>query len=113
MAMIKKGLLIFVFFCVSSMSALANQTEQENIDIDALIAGGASSVLCEMGERSRIIVLDSPSSTSEFMCRVVYSTEYGISVPWYAKWDENFCVEKARELVNRQVSLGFECNRQN
>ncbi|GEM_PF-6883705 len=89
-----------------------NTSQNDEIDIDALIENGAGSVICEMGERSRLIVLDSPSNTSEYMCRVVYSTEYGVSVPWYARWETDFCIEKARDLVNRQVKLGFVCNRQ-
>lgn len=137
MAMLKRGLILISFFipmsavvnadtkcennCDSVLEAKATvvkmqepiaQPPNDAIDIDALIADGAGSVLCEMGERSRLIVLDSPSKTSEYMCRVVYSTEYGVSVPWFARWDAAFCVEKARELVNKQVNLGFVCNRQ-
>lgn len=64
---------------------------------------------CTNGRFSRQITIDAPSKHQNFACRVIYQTEKGLSIPWHAKNDENYCRDKAHSFVKRQVEWGWSC----
>lgn len=69
----------------------------------------AMSTLCIHGEKSRRIILDSPSNEPGFACRVIYQNESGTSVPWYARNNGNYCKPKAVAFTVKQIALGWSC----
>jgi hypothetical protein len=80
------------------------QTSETNPAITA-----AASFLCVKGSLDRRILVDAPSNEPGYACRVIYAKENGVSMPWYAEKEQNYCGPKAAELVTRHVKLGWSC----
>jgi hypothetical protein len=73
------------------------------------LENSSTSFLCTYGKLTRTIVVDSPSKHSDYACRVLYESEKGISMPWHAKHQEAYCLQKALEFVALQETLGWSC----
>ncbi len=66
---------------------------------------------CFNGELARVIQVDELDNKAHSVCRVIYSSEKGVSTPWYAKFNADYCLPKAIELVNKQANWGWSCFR--
>ena len=49
-------------------------------------------------------------SDSEFACRVKYTKSSVTTFPWEARNDADYCDSKAIDLVEKLISLGWECD---
>ncbi|MDT0513414.1 hypothetical protein [Halomonas sp. LES1] len=83
---------------------LADVTEQEKISSSV-----AASFICTNSGLPRQIVLEAPSAHPNYACRVIYSSEKGLSVPWQAKDEVNYCEPKAIEFVAKHIDWGWSC----
>ncbi len=78
-------------------------------DTGATSNNSSESFLCTYGELTRTIVVDSPSNHPDYACRLFYESGKGISMPWYAKHQESYCLQKALEFVALQETWGWSC----
>ncbi|HNP84109.1 MAG TPA: hypothetical protein PKN47_21795 [Nitrospira sp.] len=66
---------------------------------------------CNTGKLTRIIQIDMLINKDVKVCRVLYKTEKGTSTPWYAQQDADYCLPKGVSLVDKQIQLGWSCDR--
>lgn len=71
--------------------------------------GPAATFLCAAGDLVRTIVVDQPSLHPDYACRVIYEKETGLSVPWSARNDDNYCLPYGELLAAKLASYGFSC----
>jgi len=63
--------------------------------------------VCEKGGAARYVeVVKEPG----FACRVMYTKPSGISYPWNARNEVDYCLPKATSLVKKLGTLGWECH---
>jgi hypothetical protein len=65
--------------------------------------------MCVNGKLTRVIQIDSLENEEQSVCQVIYQSQNGVSTPWYAEHNANYCLPKGIQLVNKQVNLGWSC----
>lgn len=99
-------------------AAAKEQAEETLQQADKAVAGESSSreavgigraFVCRKAGLIRHIAVEYPSAETGYVCRVLYETEKGSSVPWYAKNEHSYCSARAGGLVKKHLSLGWDC----
>ena len=89
-----------------NQNSTATKSTADRLEIERSIA---ASFICTNAGLERQIVLESPSVHPMYACRVIYNSEKGLSVPWYAKNESEYCKPKAIDFVAKQISWGWSC----
>jgi hypothetical protein len=72
----------------------------------------ASSWTCHKGEFTREVVILYPEAPARLPCKVFYAKPNENVLPralWEAKNTQNYCEQKAAELIEKLSSLGWRC----
>ncbi|MGV6826964.1 MAG: hypothetical protein ACWA5Q_08300 [bacterium] len=118
---LRSGVVLLAVTCV----LLSNKVHAES-SAEAILAGlerGASrdvhvvtpttdrfSFRCEHKSLVREINVENPTSVPGLKCRVRYQSEKGLSYPWNARSQAEYCELKALTLRDKLQQLGWHCN---
>ena len=69
----------------------------------------ASTTSCTYGSQERVISVVYLVDGQKVPCEVQYSKNGETETTWSAQSEEGYCEEKAKELVEKQVSWGWSC----
>ena len=69
----------------------------------------ASSTTCTLDSQERVISVVYLVEGQKVPCEVEYKKNGETETPWSAQNEEGYCEEKARELVEKQLSWGWDC----
>ena len=69
----------------------------------------ASSTTCTLDSQERVISVVYLVEGQKVPCEVEYKKNGATETPWSAQNEEGYCEEKAKELVEKQLSWGWDC----
>ena len=69
----------------------------------------ASTTTCTSGSQERVISVVYLVEGQKVPCEVQYTKNGVTETPWSAQNEEGYCEEKAKELVEKQISWGWDC----
>lgn len=67
--------------------------------------------VCTNGNAERVISIYYENEDTNAPCEVQYDKGKGAETLWRAQSNIDFCESKANELVEKQVTLGWSCNK--
>lgn len=76
-------------------------------------AFAADEYVCNNGEAKRVISVTYESDETRVPCEVQYDKGEGVQTLWSAKSELGYCETKASELVEKQESWGWSCEKAN
>ena len=88
-------------------SEAANDNSVDQIKTDNRLMYRSFS--CTKSGLERKIAVDYPEPETGYVCRVLYDSEKGSSVPWNARNDKGYCESKAAGFVKKHLKMGWDC----
>jgi hypothetical protein len=80
----------------------------------ALMASSAwaDTYVCKHGNQERVISVVYETQGQPVPCKVVYTKDTGVEIPWNAQNLAGYCEEKTAALVEKQRAWGWTCEKQ-